>query len=87
MISMLVIPSLKPLKDTNITPSIIKPSQENFPKCSFAFYHISELDTSKSYQKENIPTKLLKDNKDICSTALTTDVSRCIINGMFPNNL
>ena len=47
---------------------------------------ISELDSSQSYQKENIPPKILKDNKDISSTALTT-VSRCIINGMFPNNL
>ena len=46
--------------------SIIKLSQENFPKCSFEFYHISESNMlkliSESYQTENIPPKFLYTN-------------------------
>ena len=77
-------------------PSIVKLNQENFSQPNFDFQYISEsnmleviqgLDTSKSYQKDNIPPKILKDNKDICSIVLTSDVKRCIIEGKFPNNL
>ena len=48
---------------------------------------IEDLDSSKSYQKDNIPTKMLKDNKDICTIILTTDIKRCIRDSIFPNNL
>ena len=48
---------------------------------------ICNLDTSKAYQKDNIPPKLLKDNNDICSIVLSSDINRCIHNGNFPNNL
>ena len=77
-------------------PSIIKLNEENFPRASFKFDEISEstlieviedLDSSKSYQKDNIPPKILKDNKDICAIVLKSDISRCINNGNFPNNL
>ena len=77
-------------------PSIIKLNQDCFPKFSFDFQHIFEtdillvienLDSSKAFQKDNIPPKILKDNKDICSTFLTNDVNRCIGNGKFPLNL
>ena len=77
-------------------PSIVKLNEENFPRSNFNFQYISEssilkviedLDTSKSYQKDNIPPKILKENKDICCIILTTDISRCIKNGTFPNNL
>ena len=73
-------------------PSIIKLNQECFPKFSFDFQHIFEtdilvvienLDSSKAFQKDNIPPKFLKDNKDICSTFLTNDVNRCIGNGKY----
>ena len=46
-----------------------------------------DLDSSKSYQKDNIPTKILKDNKDICTIILKTDINRCIIDSIFPINL
>ena len=77
-------------------PIIEKISQENFPKSNFAFQHISEsnmfvafkdLDSTKSFQLYNIPPKILKDNKDICSTILTSDITRCISEGTFPDNL
>ena len=70
----------------NNHPSIIKLNQQNFPKSNFDFQNITEssilkviedLDSSKSYQKDNIPTKILKDNKDICTIILTTDIKRC----------
>ena len=48
---------------------------------------IEDLDSSKSYQKDNIPTKMLKDNKDICTIILKTDINRCIIDSIFPINL
>ena len=48
---------------------------------------IEDLDFSKSYQKDNIPTKILKDNKDICTIILKTDINRCIIDSIFPINL
>ena len=52
-------------------PSIIKLKQEGFPTSQFAFYHIHEshilkiiqgIYSSKAYQKDNIPLKLLKEN-------------------------
>ena len=70
-------------KDKN-HPSIIKLNDECFPKFSFDFQYIFEtdmlvvienLDSSKAFQKDNIPPKFLKDNKDICSTFLTNDVN------------
>ena len=80
-------------------PIIIKLKQS-------AFYHIPEsyilkiiqgIDSSKTYQKDNIPPKLPKKNIDICSIILTNidicsiiltnDVCRCIENGTFTDNL
>ena len=80
----------------NNHPSIMKLNQEGFPSSYFSFEYISEndmlmviqnLDSSKAYQKDNIPSKLLKKNKDIFSKLLTNNVCRCINNGLFPNNL
>ena len=48
---------------------------------------IQDFDISKSYQKDNIPPKILKENKEICSIILTTDVNRCMDKGEFPKNL
>ena len=48
---------------------------------------IQNVDTSKAFQKDDIPPKLLKANVDICSIVLTSDVNRCIVNATFPNNL
>ena len=89
-------PITKAIEKYKHHPSIIKLNEENFPTNNFKFCEISELtivkviedlDSSKSYQKDNIPPKILKDNKDICATILKTDISRCINNGSFPNNL
>ena len=77
-------------------PSTIKLNSEDFSNSSFAFQPISEsstlkvildMDSSKTYQKDNIPPKLLKANGDICSIIITPDVNRCIANGKFPINL
>ena len=71
--------------------SIIKLNSEDFS--SFEFQPISEsstlkvildMDSSKAYQKDNIPPKLLKANGDICSIVITPDVNRCIANRKFP---
>ena len=49
---------------------------------------IIKLNQQKFYQKDNIPTiKILKDNKDICTVLLKTDINRCIIDSIFPINL
>ena len=45
------------------------------------------MDSSNTYQKDNIPPELLKANGDICSIIITPDVNRCIANGNFPINL
>ena len=56
----------------NNHPSIIKLNQQNFPKSNFDFQNITEssmlkvsedLDSPRSYQKDNIPTKILKDKR------------------------
>ena len=68
--------TLLAIEKYNNHPSIIKLNQQNFPKSNFDFQNITEssmlkviedLDSSKSYQKDNIPTRILKDNKDICT--------------------
>ena len=67
----------------NNHPSIMKLNQEGFPTSYFSFEYISEndmlmvmqnLDSSKAFQKDNIPPKLLKKNKDIFSKLLTNDI-------------
>ena len=77
-------------------PSILRIFQEGYPEYSFSFEFISEsrihsiiinIDSSKAYQNDNIPPQILKDNVDICKMALSSDVNKCIYNGIFPNNL
>ena len=89
-------PVTKAIEKYKYHPSIVRLNEEHFPVANFDFYEISELnilkviedlDSSKSYQKGNIPPKILKDNKDICAMVLTTDISRCVKNGSFPDNL
>ena len=75
-------------------PSILRIFQEGYPENSFSFEFISEssihsiiinIDSSKAYQNDNIPPQILKDNVDICKMALSSDVNKCIYNGIFPN--
>ena len=63
---------------------------------TFSFRSVSEdnvgkaiktLDSSKTYQVNNITTKLLKDNADICVIAIHNDINRNIVKGRFPVNL
>ena len=89
-------PVTKAIEKYKCHPSIIKIEEQGFMLITFNFLPISildmhneicNLDTSKAYQKDNIPPKLLKDNNDICSIVLSSDINRCIHNGNFPNNL
>ena len=76
--------------------SVIKLNSEGFTNSSFEFQPISEsstlkaildMDSFKACQKDNIPPKLLKANRDICSIIITPYVNRCIANGKFLINL
>ena len=76
--------------------SILRINQEGHSQNSFNFEPIPEssiyditsnIDSAKAYQKDNIPPQILKDNVDICSYVLFSDVNKCIYNGAFPNNL
>ena len=77
-------------------PSILKLNAEDFKLAIFEFTHISvsttrevilNTDTSKAYQIDNIPPKLIRENEDICSFVVSSDVNRCIETGKFPDNL
>ena len=77
-------------------PSILMIFQEGYAKNNFSFDFISEssihsiisnIDSSKAYQNNNIPSQILKDNVDICTVFLSSDINTCIYNGIFPNNL
>ena len=75
-------------------PSILK-LNEKMPNLTFNFQSVSEndmlcmirsIDSTKAFQKNNIPPNVLKANEDICSIVLTSDINRCIFNGTFPQN-
>ena len=77
-------------------PSIIRINQEGFAPNKFSFQYVTEndislviknIDASKSYQKDNIPPKLLKDNDDICALVIYNDINQNINKGQFPSNL
>ena len=77
-------------------PSILKIKELGLSNNNFSFISISELhvstvinkiDSSKSYQKDNIPPKLLKESRDISSIVLSSDINKCINKGKFPDNL
>ena len=77
-------------------PSILKINQLRYPCDNFFFREISEssvaksienLDSSKAYQKDNIPPKILKASDDISALILCSDINRCIPEVSFPNNL
>ena len=77
-------------------PTILKIKELGLSNNSFSFISVSELhvstvinkiDSSKSYQKDNIPRKLLKDSRDISSIVLSSDINKCINKGKFPDNL
>ena len=48
---------------------------------------LQDIESSKAFQKDDIPPIILEANEDICSMVLTSHVNRCIVNEKFPNNL
>ena len=53
----------------------------------FKFQVTINLDTSKPYQTNNIASKIIKVNYDICTRFLCKDINHCIDKGIFPRNL
>ena len=45
-----------------------------------------EKKTMSPYQIDNIPPKLIRENEDICSFVVSSDVNRCIETGKFRDN-
>ena len=65
-------------------PSVLRIKDDRFEKGSFSFQPISEhimqlvinnIDASKAYQKNNILPKILKENCDICTIVLCSDIT------------
>ena len=49
---------------------------------------INNIDSSKAYQKGNIPPKMFKHNVDICAIVIHSDTNVCFVaEGKFPSNL
>ena len=73
-------------------PSILRIFQEVYSENGFSFDFISEssihsIISNIECQRDNIPPQILKENVDICTIVLSSDVNKCIYNGIFPNNL
>ena len=77
-------------------PSVLRILQEGYSDNNFSFDLISDsdiqnvintIDSSKAYQKGNIPPQIPKINVDICSMTLVYDINKCINNGLLPDNL
>ena len=47
----------------------------------------NNLDTSKATQQGDIATKIIKDNKDLCSYFISASFNNAVNNGVFPNEL
>ena len=89
-------PIIKAIEMYKDHPSITKINSLGFTNAEFSFKPVTEkvvqdfiknLDSSKAFQKYNIPPKLLKNNIDICTTVLSYDINKCINEGIFPSNL
>ena len=77
-------------------PSILMINTKGFSKENFSFKHVSagtvleiinSIDSSKAYQKDNIPPTILQQNSELSALVLTRDINRCIDEGKFPSNL
>ena len=76
-------------------PSILKIKATYFQEDSFSFFVVSENDvcpviknndSSKAYQKDNIPPKILKENVDVLPSFLKDDINLSFDKGKFPGN-
>ena len=72
-------------------PSVLRLLQNGYSDNKFPFDLISDsdiqnvintIDSSKAYQKGNIPPQILKINVDICSMTIVYDIYKCINNGL-----
>ena len=77
-------------------PTILKIKEKGFQANRFSFLFVSEndvcsviknVDSSKAYQKDTIPPKVLKENADVLCRFLKDDISLNIDKGKFPDNL
>ena len=69
----------------------IKPDKSNFwfsgvEKQSIESL-IKTLDSSKTIQRDNIPTKLIKENMDIMSSIFNGNINKCFSESIFPDDL
>ena len=76
-------------------PSIVSINQNGFTSNNLSFKFVSENDvyrvinnihSPKSYQKNNIPPKVLKENADAYTSVLCDDINHNIVKGKFPVN-
>ena len=83
-------------KDIKLILALQKSLKRIFKQSNFEFHDITEvdmlkaienLDVSKSFPKDNIPPKIIKENKDTVSRVLTNGMRKCIENYIFPVNL
>ena len=89
-------PAMQAIEKYEYHPNIIKIQEHGFIQVTFNFSPISaldmqkeicNLDSSKAYQKENIPPKVLQENAGVVSIVLSSDINRCLYNENFPSNL
>ena len=89
-------PILKAIKKYENHPSIIKITENIITKEVFKFPHasckdietvVNSVDISKATICRNIPTKVFKQNFDICSGVITSIYNSCIIAPNFPSNM
>ena len=68
-----------------------KPNKSNFSFSRVAKQSIESLiktlDSSKTIQKDNIPTKIIKENMDIMSNTFHDSINKCFSESFFPDGL
>ena len=68
-----------------------KPNKPNFLLIGVAKqsieYLIKTLDSSKSIQKDNIPTEIIKENMDIMWNISHDNINKCFSESFFPDDL
>ena len=77
-------------------PSIIAIMKHRPNKSNFSFSRVAKrsieslirtLDSSKTIQKGNIPTKIVEENIDIMSNTFHEDINKCFSESFFPDDL
>ena len=77
-------------------PSIIEINKHNHSKPKFSFSAmtkkdiaslIKSLDSKKAIQKDNVPTKIIKENRDLMSDIFLNSINKCFANSCFPDEL